>query len=1013
MLDFLGKQIDYIFFVYGLTFIMVAIPCLTMGRIKGYTLPWSWLGYFSLAMAISHWSNTVRASFGEVPAVTAVSAAFSMLAYMFLFAFGVAGIAAAAGKHAERFRMVLLFVLASGGLVLSRYFGVERATLIYSVLGGVTTSAALIMTARQMSGFAKRWLTIAAATVVFYILLAGTPIAGIPSAGGTASTSQTVSCLAGLVVAVMALFVSAAGWAHSQAARDDEYHGLTIVDPANWTALILIILLSFGWILTTSIGVYGERQARHFLLTKTRTAAAGIDPSLVKELTGTAEDLQKRGYAQVRAQLQKARFINDDTRFVYLMGEENGRVFFLVDAEPANSKDFSPPGQEYEEASGSLLAAFRGGGSFIEGPARDAWGTWVSGLAPVRDRSTGRTLALLGMDIDAGDWARGIALYRFFGIGVTLMLCLLTLAFSMAWQRTKESALKLAALRTANERKLRSITSTLGEGVFVVDGQGAVSFVNPEALRLLGWDENAVLGKPLHQVLVCRTSAGRQISPPECPILGVIDSGKPWRVEDFVFVRKDGQAFPVSCVTTPLVEEESVVGAVTAFQDITERKRAEKTIKHMAYYDPLTNLPNRMLFNDRLTMALASADRHEEKLSVMFLDLDKFKAINDTLGHAIGDELLVAVSERLIALVREGDTVARLGGDEFTLLIPQVTNVEAVAKIARKVLKALEPPFVLGGHELHITASIGIAVYPNDGRDAETLLKNADTAMYRAKDMGRDTYQMYAPAMSARAVEKLVMENNLRRALENEEFVVHYQPQIEIETGEVVGVEALLRWDHPELGMLFPGDFLPVAEETGLIVPIGRWVLKSACAQNKAWLELGLPRIRMAVNLSASQFLLPNLVDDILDILSEIKLDPELLELEITESIAMKNMRLTIRTLRRLRELGIRIAIDDFGTGYSSLNYLQRFPISTLKIAKPFVRDVATSQESAAIATTIIVLARSLGLNVIAEGVETEQQLNFLKLRHCHEMQGYLVSRPMPADRITDSLIRDVIRNAV
>ncbi len=440
--------------------------------------------------------------------------------------------------------------------------------------------------------------------------------------------------------------------------------------------------------------------------------------------------------------------------------------------------------------------------------------------------------------------------------------------------------------------------------------------------------------------------------------------------------------------------------------DITARKRAEETIKHMAYHDSLTDLPNRTLFQDRLTVALAQARRKRRMAAVMFLDLDRFKVVNDTVGHALGDDLLQGVAERLTGLVREGDTVARVGGDEFTLLLAEVERAEDVVEVAERVLDTLRQPWVLNGHEFRITASIGIAMFPNDGEDADSRLRNADTAMYRAKDQGRDNYELYTPKMNARIAERLALENSLRHGLERGEFLVYYQPQVDIASGRIVGMEALVRWQHPERGLVFPAEFIPMAEETGLIVPLGAWVMRTACAQNKAWQAAGIPPMRVAVNLSARQFQQRNLTEMVDEVLKETGLEARWLQLEITEGVAMQDVESNIAVLRELRQMGVQIAIDDFGTGHSSLSYLSRLPIDVVKIDQSFIQDLTTDPNGAAIARSIIVMAHNLKLRVIAEGVETEEQLEFLKKRRCDEMQGYLFSKPAPAEAFEEMLRR-------
>ncbi|MBZ4646945.1 MAG: polar amino acid transport system substrate-binding protein [Petroclostridium sp.] len=425
----------------------------------------------------------------------------------------------------------------------------------------------------------------------------------------------------------------------------------------------------------------------------------------------------------------------------------------------------------------------------------------------------------------------------------------------------------------------------------------------------------------------------------------------------------------------------------------------------MAYYDSLTGLPNRTSLMERLNDALVRARRDNHMVSVIFLDLDNFKTINDTLGHTFGDLLLKNVGEMLQRYLGEGNTVARLGGDELVLLQPRIYSVDDVLKIVVKIVEALQHPWILDDREFYITTSIGIALYPDHGQDAQTLLKNADTAMYYAKELGKNTYQLFNQSMNTKILQRLEMESNLRHALERNEFTVYYQPQIDVGTGKIIGAEALIRWIHPTMGFVPPMDFIPLAEETGLIVPISEWLLRTACIQNKKWQESGLPPICMAVNLSARQFQQQNLVEMISSLLQETALEQQWLELEITESIAMKDLDYTILVLKRLKEMGIHISLDDFGTGYSSLNYLKRLPINTLKIDKSFVHDITANSNEEAIAKALISLAHSMKLTIVAEGVETEEQFAFLKEQKCDRVQGYLFSKPLPVDEF-EKLLR-------
>ncbi|MEW6314393.1 MAG: EAL domain-containing protein [Pseudomonadota bacterium] len=454
-------------------------------------------------------------------------------------------------------------------------------------------------------------------------------------------------------------------------------------------------------------------------------------------------------------------------------------------------------------------------------------------------------------------------------------------------------------------------------------------------------------------------------------------------------------------------EPPHLMGYIGTITDITNLKQAESRIRHLAHFDSLTNLPNRHLLLDRLNQELAKARRNDTMLAVMFIDLDRFKVINDTLGHAVGDLLLQAVAERLSRCIRQADTVSRQGGDEFVVVLPDISHAQDAAQVAQKFLQALAEPFLLGGHELHVTPSIGISLYPDDGTDADTLMKNADSAMYRVKERGKNHYQFYTADMTASSLERLGLENRLRKALERGEFMMHYQPQIDLATGNIVGVEALLRWQHPERGLLASQDFIGIAEETGLIVQIGEWALEQACIQGSVWSKSGMQGLRMVVNFSARQFRQHNMVSRVEQILSRTGFSPEFLELEISESILMHNALSIVESLRRLQEIGVRLSVDDFGIGYFSLSYLRRFPINKLKIGQALVRDILSDENDAEVIESVIALGHSLRLRVIAAGVENAQQLAFLQSRRCDEAQGYYFSPTLSAED-TEIMLRQM-----
>ncbi|KGP74630.1 EAL domain-containing protein [Pontibacillus yanchengensis] len=543
-------------------------------------------------------------------------------------------------------------------------------------------------------------------------------------------------------------------------------------------------------------------------------------------------------------------------------------------------------------------------------------------------------------------------------------------------------------------RENEMILNSAGEGIFGLDNEGTITFCNPAASQLLGYErKEELIGQHYAQIFYRF---------PEKASAEDNDIEKIASMEHFgsdeKFFRQDGSEFPVEYIVAPIRGEGEEGGFVVTFKDITFRKQMEEKVKYHAYYDSVTNLPNRVLLKDRLEQAINYAQLHEEQLAVLFLDLDRFKNINDTFGHSYGDLLLEQVANRLEDSVRKVDTVSRQGGDEFTIILPNIQYHEEIESISERILHSFARPFDLNGMEVFASTSIGISVYPHDSEDPEVLIKNADTAMYKSKELSGNKYQFYTKDMDFNTMENVKIENALYKALSKDEFRIFYQPQMEAHTHRVVGVEALIRWEHPTMGMISPGEFIPIAEETGLIIPIGEWVLQNACHQIKEWESRGYDGISVSVNLSARQFKQRNLVSVVKGALKDTGVDPRHLELELTENIIIQNTDETIKTMKELKELGIQISIDDFGTGYSSLGYLKNFPISTLKIDKSFVADVLENSNNEAITHTIITLAHNLDLKVIAEGVETKEQLDFLTSKDCDFLQGYYFSKPIPAD---------------
>jgi diguanylate cyclase (GGDEF)-like protein/PAS domain S-box-containing protein len=574
----------------------------------------------------------------------------------------------------------------------------------------------------------------------------------------------------------------------------------------------------------------------------------------------------------------------------------------------------------------------------------------------------------------------------------------------------------LRALRYAVERKsmqeelfeekerAQVTLNSIGDAVICTDISGNITFLNLVALRMTGWSRDEAVGRPMAEVFRVLDATSRKTTPNPMEI-AVRQNHTIHLPSNSILIQRDGCEIPIEDSVAPIHDREGqVIGVVIVFRDVSSTKTMAIQMAHSAHHDFLTGLPNRKLLNDRVSQAIASAIRNMKKVAVLFLDLDGFKHINDSLGHPIGDRLLQSIAKRLVDSVRGSDTVSRQGGDEFVLLLSEVEQSEGIAITVRRLLQVVADPHSIDQHDLHVTACIGVSIYPDDGPDAETLIKNADTAMYQAKENGRQSYQFFKPAMNVRAVERQSIEGSLRRALERQEFAVHYQPKINLMTGEISGAEALIRWTHPTRGLVSPAQFIPVAEDCGLILPIGNWVLREACKQARAWEEAGLPLGTMGVNISAVEFRNENFLEGVFAILKDTGLNPKLLELELTESVLMKRPESTATVLQALRAKGVQVAVDDFGTGYSSLSYLQKFSIDALKIDQSFVRRITTAPTETTIVTAVISMARSLKLRVVAEGVETLKELEFLQAHQCDEAQGYYFSRPVAPEQFAKLL---------
>src|SRR5467141_2125957 len=552
------------------------------------------------------------------------------------------------------------------------------------------------------------------------------------------------------------------------------------------------------------------------------------------------------------------------------------------------------------------------------------------------------------------------------------------------------------ALYLERERAVVTLNS-IGDAVLCTDICGNITYLNLVAETMTGWCREEATGKPLAEVFRIIDGATRKTS--RDPMEMAVEQNRTVGLTvNCGLIRRDGFESAIEDSAAPIHDRAGrVTGAVIVFHDVSASRAMSVKMTHSAEHDVVTNLPNRVLLNDRITQSIALARRQNRPIAVIFLDLDRFKYINDSLGHAIGDQLLQSVSKRLLASVRSSDTVSRQGGDEFVILLSGITHPGDAATSARKILLSLTAPHSIGGQDLHIDGSIGISVYPEDGQDPETLIKNADTAMYYAKERGRNNFQFFKTEMNLKVVERQSVEGSLHQALDRGEFLLHYQPKINLDTGAITGVEALIRWQQPDRGLLSPSQFVPIAEDCGLIVQIGRWVLREACRQPRAWQKAGLPLMPIAVNVSAVEFRDKGFVYGVQAILRETGLEARYLELELTESVLMEDAEATVSVLQELKMMGVHLAVDDFGTGYSSLSYLRQFPIDVLKIDQSFVHQITADPDDSSIVSAIIHMGKSLKYLVIAEGIETREQRTYLQTQLCAEGQGYLFSRPLAA----------------
>lgn len=1118
MLDnFFNSQMDYIIFLAGLGPIILTAVCSMPKTPSGPRLPWLNIARFCFLYGISEWLKICVHGFGGNIYLSILQTSFLFSASLYLIEFGRSICKERYNKGVGKWILFPLSLAALTGYFFDGFIGLNVSIRYFLCLvGGVWAAYAVFLLSKDKNIELKNILRLVCAAMASHAFLNGVIVPKAHFFPASIINQDTFYQLVKVPIVAFrcVLFFSGVAicWLYTvqicklgygpQKSRQRLYLGV-------WTGLLIGAIVASGWFFTNIAQSKADKTLRHNIMVCSKISASALNGAFVKKLTGTGNDTKNNPYFNyIRKHLQNIHKANKDCRFIYLMGLRGKNVVFLADSENVNSNSYSPPGSIYKEASQSLKSAFYTGEYFTEGPLVDKWGSWLSGLSPIRDQQSNRVIAVLGMDYNAKIWSCEIAKVRTFCIALIGLVCSLVIMFFIAFQNEQESNMRLSK----SEERYRNLVECSPNWLTVCNQDANCVSINRSGLDAMQWQPKDVVGKqylrcwPEHVRDTVQNAIKQVLNGKQCSfeadsvdaygdkiswhvildpiqasnykidqfvsiatnvtgykkaseelrirasainaasdqiiitdvhgnikfvnlaferetgytwdeavgnnprilksgkhtvafyknLWGTILKGKTWHGE-IINRRKDGNQCVEDVTITPVKNDKKIIEHFIAIKrNVTEKKIFEQKLNHLAHHDHLTGLPNRLLFSDRLKQEISEAHKDGRQLSVMFIDLDHFKKINDTLGHSTGDLLLKTAADRLIKCLRETDTLARMGGDEFTVILPDVSTTEASGKIAQRILESLSEPFMLDNRELFISASIGISAYPSDGTDVETLVKNADTAMYRAKEQGRNNCQLYTESLYASAMDKMNLEADLRKAIERKELVLYYQPRVDFNRGMILGMEALLRWEHPKYGLISPIEFIPLAEETGLIIPISEMVLRTACIQNKTWQDAGLPAVNVAVNISARSFERGDLVGTVRQVLSDTGLAPEYLELELTESTLMGNPEYACDVLNEIKSMGVKVAVDDFGTGYSSLSYLKKLPIDTVKIDQSFVKDITTNNDDAAIAGAVVAMAHSLKLRVIAEGVETLEQIEFLRSFECDEIQGYFISRPVP-----------------
>lgn len=1107
ILKILENNLDYIFFIYGLSFILIGVFSYLLHLRKSSNIPWLWLSLFGFVHGVYPWVSLFGINFLQQTHVDYTASFVLTLSMIALLEF---------------WRRLVVYSLLPTYTSIAIVFALlawknfaPMEIIIYHVITVVSIIFGFMAFWKYSTEPSEKHFKAIGVMIWLYVIANVTVVLKSSILSIHAINPDLSIFLFQFIGSFLDILIFGLLWIYYL--RSEE-NGKTPSSVPLRKALLplfaLVIILSLGWLFVDYLGKHRQKLLSENLLTRITLAAKSIDQKKLKYLTATESDIGKADYEELKKFLMT---IKIKSRFLYLMTLREGHVYFMVDSEQVNSPDYSPAGQIYTEISPAFLHELQMKKPFVIGPETDRWGTWITAVIPLEVTLNGKFSIYFCGDVDAAGWLQEIHHERFFGISIVLLFSVLVIyfyfmtmkilhinrkleeevglfvggpSFVMKWTLLRddfkilyispnmtlhlgyntdiflthkisfieiihpaERAKFLQALETISKhidtqidlefRLLHSNGSYRWVQAFILsknhqyplsyhgyftditDKKGAESALktiterlvshfnqvpfaviewdtdfrvvewNPAAEQIFGYTKEEALGHRAEE-LILPSHVIEQTSKIWSNLLAA-NGGNRSTNENRT---KDGRIILCEWYNSPLSDENNqIIGIASVAEDITEKKQFEQKLQYLAYYDELTGLPNRALFKDRLENESRRSDRNHTIVGVVFIDIDFFKTVNDTLGHGVGDILLQAVASRLKSSFRRSDTVSRFGGDEFAILIPDLHREEEIEGILQNVYDNFASPFEILEHTLYITMSLGYNFYPTDATNSDMLFRNADAAMYAAKESGRNKYQRYTLEMTDYIKSQLSIQNGLIDALKNDAFILYYQPQMNIETGTITGVEALIRWNHPAKGILSPAEFIHIAEKTGLIVPIGEWVLRSACQQLKSWNTQGIDHLTMAINLSSRQFKEENFFNKSMDIFHETGVNLNTIELELTESILLEETAKVLKILTDFRTAGVHLSLDDFGTGYSSLSYLKLFPINKLKIDQSFVKNITAYGSDSNLIKAIIAMASALNLTTIAEGVEKQEEFDFLFQEGCNEIQGYLLGKPMPADQ--------------